>query len=81
MPFISPFLTLFTINNFPAFLKNADCSIFAQSGTSLSFRAIFPRAFACADRRFLQQKTPLCVLDQKNTPYKGGEIPVRPVKI
>ena len=81
MHFNSRFLTRFTTNNFLLFLKNGNCSIFAQSGTSLSFRAIFPWAFACTDRRFLQQKTPLCVLDQKNTPYKGGEIPVRPVKI
>lgn len=81
MRIIMRFLTRFVPANFPIFLKNEMCSIFNHSGTFLSFRALSPRAFANSHCRFLQQKAPLCVLDQKNTPYKGGEICSRPVKI
>ena len=81
MPFNTSFLERFPEKDFTQHLKNEMCSIFSPHGMILSIRANFPGAIALPLRCFLQHKTQLCALDQKNTPDKGGESRARPVKI
>ena len=81
MPLNLPLFILFPANNFPAAQISRICFIFARCKIFLSFRAGFSGTLQARRCAFLQQKAQLCALDQKNTPVKGGEIPLRPVKI
>ncbi len=81
MAVISAFLARLAPDNFTNFLKSEMCFIFILRGIYLSFRANYISVFRQTACRFFQQKTSICVLDQKNTPDKGGEIRARPVKL
>lgn len=75
MAVISAFLARLAPDNFTNFLKSEMCFVFILRGIYLSFRANFISVFRQTACRFFQQKTSICVLDQKNTPDKGGGNP------
>ncbi len=85
MAVISAFLARFAPDNFTNFLKSEMCFIFILRGIYLSFRANFISVLKISNGAavpvFPRKKRQNRVLDQKNTPDKGGEIRARPVKL